>query len=99
VARIKGVPSAQAGLYVKITCHFTRPSMPGSPGETERMIEPLEISAHVPVLFKGYGLAVRAGWADRMRPGPATARDGPMAAGPGSGRPARAAAARCPPSS
>ena len=33
VARIKGVSSAQAGLYVKITCHFTRPSMPGSPGE------------------------------------------------------------------
>jgi hypothetical protein len=43
------------------------------------------------------GLAITAGWADRMRPG--TARAGPTAAGPGSGPPARAATACCPRSS
>ena len=55
MARIKGVSSAQAGLYVKIAYHFTRRSIAKLTGrETERMIEPLEMYAHVPVLFKGY---------------------------------------------
>ena len=55
MARIKGVSSAQAGLYVKVAYHFTRSSIGKLTGrETERMIEPLEMYAHVPVLFKGY---------------------------------------------
>jgi AhpD family alkylhydroperoxidase len=55
MARIKGVSSAQAGLQVKIAYHFTRRSIGKLTGrKTERMIEPLEMYAHVPVLFKGY---------------------------------------------
>lgn len=55
MARIKGVSSAQAGLQVKIAYHFTRRSIAKLTGrQTERMIEPLEMYAHVPVLFKGY---------------------------------------------
>ena len=55
MARIKGVPPAQAGLYVKMAYYFTRRGIATLTGrETERMIEPLEIYAHVPVLFKGY---------------------------------------------
>jgi 4-carboxymuconolactone decarboxylase len=55
MARIKGVSPAQAGLYVKIAYHFTRRSIATLTGrQTERMIEPLEMYAHVPVLFKGY---------------------------------------------
>src|SRR3974390_2184877 len=55
MARIKGVPPARAGPYVKIAYYFTRRGIGRLTGrETERMIEPLEIYAHVPVLFKGY---------------------------------------------
>jgi AhpD family alkylhydroperoxidase len=55
MARIKGVSSAQAGPYMKIAYHFTRRSIAKLTGrETERMIEPLEMYAHLPVLFKGY---------------------------------------------
>ncbi len=55
MARIKGVSSAQAGLYMKIAYHFTRRSIGKLTGrETEQMIEPLQMYAHVPVLFKGY---------------------------------------------
>jgi 4-carboxymuconolactone decarboxylase len=55
MARIKGVSSAQAGLYVKIAYHFTRRGIAKLTGrETERMLEPLEMYAHVPVLFRGY---------------------------------------------
>jgi AhpD family alkylhydroperoxidase len=55
MARIKGVSPAQAGLYVKIVYHFTRRSIATLTGrQVERMIEPLEMYAHVPVLFKGY---------------------------------------------
>jgi AhpD family alkylhydroperoxidase len=55
MARIKGVSSAQAGPYVKLASHFTRRGIGKLTGrETERMIEPLEMYAHVPVLFKGY---------------------------------------------
>jgi 4-carboxymuconolactone decarboxylase len=40
---------------MKIAYHFTRRSIAKLTGqETERMIEPLQIYAHVPVLFKGY---------------------------------------------
>jgi 4-carboxymuconolactone decarboxylase len=55
MARIKGVSSDQAGLYVRIAYRFTRRSIGRLTGrETERMIEPLEMYAHLPVLFKGY---------------------------------------------
>src|SRR5215472_18082596 len=55
MARIKGVPPGQAGLYVKMAYYFTRRGIAKLTGrEMERMIEPLEIYAHVPVLFKGY---------------------------------------------
>ncbi len=55
MARINGVPSDQAGLYTKIGYRFTRRSIGKLTGrETERMIEPLEMYAHAPVLFKGY---------------------------------------------
>jgi alkylhydroperoxidase family enzyme len=55
MARIKGVSSAQAGPYVKIAYRFTRRSIGKLTGrETKRMIEPLQMYAHVPVLFKGY---------------------------------------------
>jgi AhpD family alkylhydroperoxidase len=55
MARIKGVSSAQAGLYVKIAYHFARRGIAKLTGrQTERMIEPLQMYAHVPVLFKGH---------------------------------------------
>jgi AhpD family alkylhydroperoxidase len=55
MARIEGVSSAHAGLYVRIAYHFTRRSIARLTGRaTERMIEPLEMYARVPVLFKGY---------------------------------------------
>jgi AhpD family alkylhydroperoxidase len=55
MARIQGVSSAHAGLYMKIAYHFTRRGIAKLTGrKTERMIEPLEMYAHVPVLFKGY---------------------------------------------
>lgn len=55
MACINGVSSARAGLYVKIAYHLTRRSIAKLTGrQTERMIEPLEMYAHVPVLFKGY---------------------------------------------
>lgn len=55
MARIEGVSSHQAGLYVKIAYHFTRRSIGRLTGrETETMIEPLQMYAHEPVLLKGY---------------------------------------------
>ena len=45
MARINGVSSARAGLYVKIAYHFTRRSIAKLTGrQTERMIEPLEMT-------------------------------------------------------
>ena len=55
MARIAGVSPAQAGLYIKIAYHFTRRSIAKLTGrQTERMIEPLQMYALVPALFKGY---------------------------------------------
>jgi AhpD family alkylhydroperoxidase len=55
MARIKPVSSAQAGLRMKIAYHFTRRSIGKLTGRrTERMIEPVQMYAHVPVLFTGY---------------------------------------------
>lgn len=55
MARIKGIPPKQAGLFVRIAYHFTRHGIAKLTGrETERMIEPLEMYAHAPGLLKGY---------------------------------------------
>jgi len=55
MARIKGVPAAQAGLPVKIVYYFTRRALARLAGrETRQMIEPLEIYALVPPLFRAY---------------------------------------------
>jgi AhpD family alkylhydroperoxidase len=55
MARIKPVPSAQAGLRVRIAYHFTRRGIRKLTGrETAQMIEPVQVYAHVPVLFRGY---------------------------------------------
>ena len=54
MARIRGISSDQAGPYLKIAYRFARRSIGKLTGrETDRMIEPLEMYAHVPVLFKG----------------------------------------------
>jgi 4-carboxymuconolactone decarboxylase len=55
MARIKGVSSTQAALHVKLAYYFTRRGIGKLTGRrTDGMIEPLEIYAHVPALFKGY---------------------------------------------
>lgn len=55
MARIKGVSARQASLYTKLAYFFTRRSLRRLTGrETERMIEPLQMYAHVPSLLKGY---------------------------------------------
>jgi AhpD family alkylhydroperoxidase len=55
MARIKGVSAAQAGLPVKIAYYFTRRALARLAGrETRQMIEPLEIYALVPPLFRAY---------------------------------------------
>ena len=60
ITRMKGVSSTQAGPYVKIAYHFTRRSIAKLTGrETQRMIEPLQMYAHVPVLLKGYASSKR----------------------------------------
>ena len=56
MARIAGVSSRDAGLGVKLVFFFTRRSIARLTGrEPERMIEPLEMYAHVPGLLRGYG--------------------------------------------
>jgi 4-carboxymuconolactone decarboxylase len=61
MARIPGVSSGQAGPYVKMANHFARRSIGKLTGrETERMIEPLQMYAYVPVLFRGYVKLERA---------------------------------------
>jgi AhpD family alkylhydroperoxidase len=55
MARIKGVPAAQAGLPVKIAYYFTRRALARLAGrETRKMIEPLEIYALVAPVFRAY---------------------------------------------
>jgi hypothetical protein len=54
MARIAGVSAREAGPYVKLAYRFTRRSMKQLAGrETDRMIEPLEMYAHVPGLLRG----------------------------------------------
>jgi 4-carboxymuconolactone decarboxylase len=55
MARIRGIPARQAGPYAKLVYYFTRRSLRQLTGRNpERMIEPLEIYAHVPGLLHGY---------------------------------------------
>jgi len=55
MARIKGVSSAQAGWYVRLVYHLTGRGIARLTGrEPKGMIEPIELYAHLPVLFKGY---------------------------------------------
>lgn len=55
MARIATVPARQAGWYAKLAYYFTRRSLWKLTGrDPERMIEPLEIYAHVPGLLRGY---------------------------------------------
>jgi AhpD family alkylhydroperoxidase len=55
MAHIEGVRPNDASPYVRIAYRFTRRSLAKLTGrETERMIEPLQMYAHLPVLLKGY---------------------------------------------
>jgi AhpD family alkylhydroperoxidase len=50
------VPAREAGLRARLVYFFTRRNFVRLTGrEPERMIEPLEICAHVPGLLRGYG--------------------------------------------
>jgi AhpD family alkylhydroperoxidase len=56
MARIAGVPASAAGPRVKLVYAFTRRALVRLTGRApERVIEPLEIYAHVPGLLRGYG--------------------------------------------
>jgi 4-carboxymuconolactone decarboxylase len=55
MTRIEGVSAREAGPLVKLAYFFTRRQIARLTGrETERMIEPLEMYAHVPGLLRGY---------------------------------------------
>src|SRR5438270_5725554 len=55
MTRIVGVSAREAGPLVKLAYFFTRRQIARLTGrETERMIEPLEMYAHVPGLLRGY---------------------------------------------
>ena len=54
--RISGVSAREAGPLVKLAYFFTRRQIAQLTGrKTERMIEPLEMYAHVPGLLRAYG--------------------------------------------
>lgn len=56
MARMAGVSVRDAGLRVRLVYVFTRRNFARLTGrEPERVIEPLEIYAHVPGLLRGYG--------------------------------------------
>jgi AhpD family alkylhydroperoxidase len=55
MTRIAGVSARDAGPYVRLAYHFTRRSIAQLTGrEPERIIEPLEMYAHVPGLLRSY---------------------------------------------
>jgi len=57
MARIAGVCAREAGPRVRLDYFFTRRHMARLTGrQPERMIEPLEIYAHVPGLLRAYGV-------------------------------------------
>jgi alkylhydroperoxidase family enzyme len=56
MARIEGVPKASAPLMVRIGYFFTRRHIARLTGrQPEQMMEPLEMYAHIPTLFRAYG--------------------------------------------
>jgi AhpD family alkylhydroperoxidase len=56
MARISRVPARGAGLRIRLIYRFTRSSIGRMANrEPERIIEPLELYAHVPGLLRGYG--------------------------------------------
>lgn len=55
MARIEPADRAAAGLSTRIALHFTRRAIAKLTGKTtERMLEPLEVYARLPGLFRGY---------------------------------------------
>jgi AhpD family alkylhydroperoxidase len=61
MARIARVSARDAGQDVELALRFTRGGLAELTGrETERMIEPLELYAHVPELLRGYGMLEQA---------------------------------------
>jgi AhpD family alkylhydroperoxidase len=57
MTRIAGVSARNAGLLVKLAIRFTRRRLAQLTGrEPKRMIEPLELYAHVPGLLLGYAM-------------------------------------------
>ncbi len=61
MTRIEGVSAREAGPFVKLAYFFTRRGIAQLTGrETERMIEPLKMYAHVPGLLRGYGALEQA---------------------------------------
>lgn len=68
VPRIDGVSARESGLTTRIIYFFTRRNMSRLAGRApERMLEPLEIYAHIPGVLKTYGRLEQAtGKLDRM---------------------------------
>lgn len=61
MARIAGIPPGRARLRVRLVYHFVRRGMAKLTGkDAARVIEPLQLYAHVPVLFSGYVKLERA---------------------------------------
>jgi AhpD family alkylhydroperoxidase len=61
MARIAGVSERDAGEQVKQAYQYTRDSIAQLTGrQTERMIEPLQMYAHIPGLMAGYGMLEQA---------------------------------------
>ena len=56
MARIAGVSTRDAGLKVRLAYYFTRRQIARLAGrETERMIEPVQVYAHLPGVLSAYG--------------------------------------------
>ena len=68
MTRIAGVSAKEAGLYVKLAYRFTRRALEKLTGrDPERMIEPIEMYAHLPGLLRGYaGLEQATAKLDRV---------------------------------
>src|SRR6266581_5448420 len=61
MARIATVSAGDAGEDVELALRYTRSGLAELTGrETERMIEPLELYAHLPGLLRGYGMLEQA---------------------------------------
>jgi alkylhydroperoxidase family enzyme len=61
MARIPRVPARQAGLNARLAFYFTRKGMKQMSGrDLDNAIEPLEVYANAPKLFKGYAALEQA---------------------------------------